>query len=107
MLGFLLPNSLQGSEFLKAVEVSADLGVRNVSTMPAPKKFVSATSNGMPPPPSITMPPPPPPPKFTSSTPTLKGHDKIDIPNKTKSNPVPGMFLTFFLVLFMVLVLVA
>ncbi|XP_024016883.1 protein RIK isoform X3 [Morus notabilis] len=80
---------IQGSEFLKAVEVSADLGVRNVSTMPAPKKLVSATSNGMLPPPSITMPPPPPPPKFTSSTSTLKGHDKIDIPNKTKSNPVP------------------
>lgn len=88
-LGFFLPNSLQGFKFLKPDEVSADLGVRNVSTMPAPKKLVSASSNGMPSPPSRTMLPPPPPPKFMPSAPTLKGQDKSNIPKKTKSDPVP------------------
>ncbi|GMN42108.1 hypothetical protein TIFTF001_011337 [Ficus carica] len=81
---------IQGFKFLKPDEVSADLGVRNVSTMPAPKKLVSASSNGMPSPPSRTMLPPPSPPKFMPSAPTLKGQDKSNIPKKTKSDPVPG-----------------
>ncbi|PON83491.1 hypothetical protein TorRG33x02_207630 [Trema orientale] len=65
------------------------MGVRNVFTMPAPKKLVPATSLGMPPPPSRTMAPPPPPPKFTSSTPALKGQEKNNILSKTKSDSVP------------------
>ncbi|PON46177.1 hypothetical protein PanWU01x14_253010 [Parasponia andersonii] len=67
------------------------MGVRNVSTMPALKKLVPATSLGMPPPPSRTMapPPPPPPPKFTSSTPALKRQEKNNILSKTKWDSVP------------------
>lgn len=63
----------------KPNELLADLGVRNVSTMPAPKKLVQPASNGMPPPLPRTMPPPPP--KFTSSAHVL---------TKTKSDDVPG-----------------
>lgn len=70
------------------------MGVRNVSTMPAPKKLVSVTSIGMPPPPSRNMAPPPPP-KFTSSTSAVKGQDKINILSKTKSDSVPGMLVDF------------
>ena len=81
-------NSLQGLGFLKPAELSADSGVRNVSTMPAPKKLVQLSSNGMPI--QRTMPPPPPPPKFTSSTSAVKGHDKNNTLNKTKTDSVPG-----------------
>ncbi|KAL5582169.1 hypothetical protein UlMin_014611 [Ulmus minor] len=76
-------NPIQGSEFLKPVEPSADWDVRNVSSMPAPKKLVSSTTNGMPPPPSRTMAPPPPPPKFNSSTPAEQSR------NNTKIESVP------------------
>ncbi|KAL6287748.1 hypothetical protein ACE6H2_012138 [Prunus campanulata] len=65
-------------EMSKPNELLADLGVRNVSTMPAPKKLVQPASNGMPPPLPRTMPPPPP--KFTSSAHVL---------TKTKSDDVP------------------
>jgi hypothetical protein len=83
-------NSLQGSEFLKPAEPSAGLDLRNVSTMPAPKKLVQLSSNGMAPPLPRTMPPAPPPPKFTTSTFADTGHDKNNIPKKTKSDSVPG-----------------
>ncbi|KAM1218026.1 hypothetical protein PS1_045671 [Malus domestica] len=66
-----------------------DLGVRNVSTMPAPKKLVQQASNGMPPPPPRAMPPPPPPPKFTSSTQAVKVLDKNIAVKKTKPDNVP------------------
>ncbi|XP_008230877.1 PREDICTED: protein RIK isoform X2 [Prunus mume] len=68
----------QELEMSKPNELLADLGVRNVSTMPAPKKLVQPASNGMPPPLPRTMPPPPP--KFTSSAHVL---------TKTKSDDVP------------------
>ncbi|ONI19033.1 hypothetical protein PRUPE_3G255200 [Prunus persica] len=68
----------QELEMSKRNELLADLGVRNVSTMPAPKKLVQPASNGMPPPLPRTMPPPPP--KFTSSAHVLA---------KTKSDDVP------------------
>ncbi|CAK9162990.1 unnamed protein product [Ilex paraguariensis] len=70
--------SLQGSKFLKPCVLTSDLDVRNISTMPAPKKLVQSSSDGMPPPPPRTMPlppartMPPPPPKFNSSMPDLK-----------------------------------
>ena len=83
-------NSLQDLEFLKPAEPSVDSSVRNVSTMPAPKKLVQSASNGMPIPQPRTMPPPPPPPKFTSLTPAVKLHDKNNILNKTKPDSVPG-----------------
>ncbi|XP_021805981.1 protein RIK isoform X1 [Prunus avium] len=68
----------QELEMSKPNELLADLGVRNVSTLPAPKKLVQPASNGMPPPLPRTMPPPPP--KFTSSAHVL---------TKTKSDDVP------------------
>ncbi|CAL9014276.1 unnamed protein product [Prunus brigantina] len=68
----------QELEMSKPNELLADLDVRNVSTMPAPKKLVQPASNGMPPPLPRTMPPPPP--KFTSSAHVL---------TKTKSDDVP------------------
>ncbi|XP_019455438.1 PREDICTED: protein RIK isoform X2 [Lupinus angustifolius] len=60
--------------------------VRNISTMPAPKKLIQPSS-GIPPPPSRAMPPPPPPPKF-SAPPEIKVQDKKILP-KTKSDAVP------------------
>ncbi|XP_062106498.1 protein RIK isoform X2 [Humulus lupulus] len=79
----------QGSEFSKSAQVSADVDVRNVSTMPAPKILASMTAScGMPPPPSRTMAPPPPPPKFASSS-SVKAPEKTNILNKTKSDSVP------------------
>ncbi|XP_059450295.1 protein RIK isoform X2 [Corylus avellana] len=80
---------IQGSEFLKPAEASADLDLRNVSTMPAPKKLVQLSSNGMAPPLPRTMPPAPPPPKFTTSMFADTGHDKNNIPKKTKPDTVP------------------
>ncbi|CAN6702385.1 unnamed protein product [Malus baccata var. baccata] len=70
-------------------KVNQDLGVRNVSTMPAPKTLVQQASNGMPPPPPRTMPPPPPPPKFTSSTQAVKVLDKNIALKKPKPDNVP------------------
>nr|XP_028963690.1 protein RIK [Malus domestica] len=70
-------------------KVHQDLGVRNVSTMPAPKKLVQQASNGMPPPPPRAMPPAPPPPKFTSSTQAVKVLDKNIALKKTKPDNVP------------------
>ncbi|KAE8021804.1 hypothetical protein FH972_007665 [Carpinus fangiana] len=80
---------IQGSEFLKPAEPSAGLDLRNVSTVPAPKKLVQLSSNGIAPPLPRTMPPAPPPPKFTTSTLADTGHDKNNIPKKTKSDSVP------------------
>ncbi|KAF3971151.1 hypothetical protein CMV_005227 [Castanea mollissima] len=79
----------QDLKFLKPAEPSTDSSVRNVSTMPAPKKLVQSATNGMPIAQPRTMPPPPPPPKFTSSTPSVKWHDKNNILNKTKPDSVP------------------
>ncbi|KAJ6421548.1 hypothetical protein OIU84_028843 [Salix udensis] len=80
----------QGSELSKSGKsLLADLGVRNISTMPAPKKLAHPSSNGMPPPPPRAMPPPPPPPKFTSSTPAARLQDKNNSWNKTMSDAVP------------------
>ncbi|XP_011000088.1 PREDICTED: protein RIK isoform X2 [Populus euphratica] len=81
----------QGSEVSRSGKsLQADLGVRNISTMPAPKKLVHpSSSNGMPPPPPRAMPPPPPPPKFTSSTPAARLQDKTNFSNKTMSDAVP------------------
>ncbi|KAF5457652.1 hypothetical protein F2P56_021738 [Juglans regia] len=81
----------QGSEYLKPTERSANLGVRNVSTMPAPKKLVQSLSNGMRPPLPRDMPPPPPPPKFPLSTHGFKGDFKNNILNKTKSDAVTAV----------------
>ncbi|KAH8483557.1 hypothetical protein H0E87_028094 [Populus deltoides] len=81
----------QGSELSKSGKsLQADLGVRNISTMPAPKMLVHpSSSNGMPPPPPRAKPPPPPPPKFTSSTPAARLQDKNNFWNKTMSDAVP------------------
>ncbi|KDP27241.1 hypothetical protein JCGZ_19940 [Jatropha curcas] len=103
----------QGSELLKSGEEASADGVRNISTMPAPKKLIQPSQNGiplhppksmpppppgtksslpsskgMPPPPPRTMPPPPPPPKFNSSN----AADKLlqnNVSNKSKSDTVP------------------
>lgn len=96
LFGSFLRNCVQESELLKPTVLAADLGVRNVSTMPAPKKLVHQASNEMPPPPPRTMPPPPP--KFTSSTQVVKEIDENNVLNKTKSDDVPGMLdYTLFL----------
>ncbi|KAF3444857.1 hypothetical protein FNV43_RR14550 [Rhamnella rubrinervis] len=79
----------QVSEYLKPIEPSAGLGVRNVSNMPAPKKLISSTTKGRPKSPPRMMPPPPPPPKFSSPTSSVKVHDKNSIMEKTKSDSVP------------------
>ncbi|XP_030482499.2 protein RIK isoform X1 [Cannabis sativa] len=94
--GFAKP--IQGSEHLQAAQVSTDVDVRNVSTMPAPKMLLSTASREMPPPPPRTMAPPPPPPrtmappppppKFASSS-SVKTQDKANILSKTKSDSVP------------------
>ncbi|KAK7295451.1 hypothetical protein RJT34_18360 [Clitoria ternatea] len=77
----------QGLEPLKSNEQSEGL-VRNISTMPAPKKLVQPSSSGLPPsPPPRTMPPPPPP-KF-SDAPEVKLQDKSKNFLKTKSDSVP------------------
>ncbi|KAJ4707305.1 putative RIK [Melia azedarach] len=78
----------QGSKLSNPGDPSADLDVRNVSNMPAPRKLVQPSSNGMPPPPPRNMPPPPQP-KFTSSTSTAELHDKTNSLNKAKSCDVP------------------
>ncbi|KAB1211519.1 Protein RIK [Morella rubra] len=70
----------QVSELLKPAELSGDMGVRNVSTMPAPRKLVQSSSEGM---------PPPPPPKFTSSASFVRGHDRNNILNKMQPDSVP------------------
>ncbi|KAL6135520.1 hypothetical protein ACLB2K_067747 [Fragaria x ananassa] len=77
----------QNSDLLRPPELASDLGVRNVSTMPAPKKLVQQVSNRMPPPPPRTMPPPPP--KFTSSAQAVKEIDRNNDLKKTKSDNVP------------------
>ncbi|GAU19852.1 hypothetical protein TSUD_170780 [Trifolium subterraneum] len=88
----------QGLELLKPNEQYDDLAVRNISTMPAPKKLIQPSSNGFPPPPprnmppppppKRAMPPPPPPPKFYDST-EVKVQDKSHSLLKTKSDAVP------------------
>lgn len=62
MIGFF-QNELQGSECLKPGSKGSD--VRNISTMPPPKKLVHMESDGMPRQPPRAMPPPPP--KFAAS----------------------------------------
>ncbi|KAJ0099759.1 hypothetical protein Patl1_21726 [Pistacia atlantica] len=87
-LGFSFSNLLQGSELLNPSELSADVEVRNVSNMPAPKRLVQSAVNGMLPPPPRSMPPPPPP-KFISSTPAPKFQDKGRSLNKMQSENIP------------------
>ncbi|KAJ4973466.1 hypothetical protein NE237_006640 [Protea cynaroides] len=92
-----LQNSLQGSEFLKPGTPPEDLGMRNISSMPPPKKLFQPSSNGIPLPRPRTMPPlpttpssrtmpppPPPPPKFMSSISPPKANGI-----KSTSVPVP------------------
>ncbi|KAK8565991.1 hypothetical protein V6N13_021061 [Hibiscus sabdariffa] len=105
-----LPVGSKGSSRLNQVSESSnsnkplgDLGVRNLSTMPAPKKLINPSTNGMPPPPPKTLPPPPtppkammpppPPPKFTSSKPPGKSHDKIKDDSKAKLDAVPDTLM--------------
>ncbi|WJX75320.1 hypothetical protein P8452_58864 [Trifolium repens] len=87
----------QGLELLKPNEQYDGLAVRNISTMPAPKKLIQPSSNGIPPPLPRTMPPPPPPkrtmpppppPKFYDST-EVKVQDKSHSSLETKSDAVP------------------
>ncbi|KAH1156293.1 hypothetical protein GYH30_051204 [Glycine max] len=73
---------------LKTNEQSDGPVVRNISTMPAPKKLVQPSSNGMPPPLLRTMPPPPPPPKFCGPS-EVKVQAKNKTLLKTKSDAVP------------------
>ncbi|RZB98631.1 protein RIK isoform X1 [Glycine soja] len=77
----------QGLQPLKPYEQSDGLVVRNILTMPAPKKLVPPSSNGMPPPLLRTMPPPPPP-KFSDPF-EVKVHNKNKTLLKTKSDAVP------------------
>lgn len=86
---WLFQNLLQ-EEFLKPG--SDDSGVRNISSMPPPKKLVSPESDGMPRPSPSNMPPPPPPrnmppppPKF--SAPQLPPRDDSKNPVTKKSPP--------------------
>lgn len=74
-------NSSQGNEFAQPGE---PMGVRNLSTMPAPKKLVQSSTDRMPPPPPRTMPPPPPPPKFNSISSALKEPQNVVL---TTPNP--------------------
>ncbi|KAL5176924.1 Protein RIK [Glycine soja] len=76
-----------GLQPLKPYEQSDGLVVRNILTMPAPKKLVPPSSNGMPPPLLRTMPPPPPP-KFSDPF-EVKVHNKNKTLLKTKSDAVP------------------
>ena len=92
MFGFLFSptlTQLQRLQPLKTNEQSDGPVVRNISTMPAPKKLVQPSSNGMPPPLLRTMPPPPPPPKFCGPS-EVKVHNKNKTLLKTKSDAVPG-----------------
>lgn len=92
MFGFLFSpilTQLQGLEPSKLNEQSDDMVVRNISTMPAPKKLIQSSSNGIPPPLPLTMPPPPPPPKF-SDPPEVKVQDKSKNLLKTNPDAVPG-----------------
>ncbi|XP_065855351.1 protein RIK isoform X2 [Euphorbia lathyris] len=89
----------QGPEVLRNSEQASTDSLRNILTVPAPKKSVQSSLNGMPPPPPQIMPrppssngmlpprtmlPPPPPPKFSSSHTTQKQEKNI-ISNKSKS----------------------
>ncbi|XP_057994150.1 protein RIK isoform X2 [Hevea brasiliensis] len=107
--------SHQGSKLLKPGEQALADGVRNTSTMPASKKLVQPSLNGMPPPapqnmppppprtmslpplsngmplpPPRTMPPPPPPPppKFSSSNTGDRLQTKSTVSHKSKSDTV-------------------
>ncbi|XP_027928451.1 protein RIK isoform X2 [Vigna unguiculata] len=77
----------QGLQPPKPNEQLDGLVVRNISTMPAPKKLVRPSSNGMPAPLPITMPPPPPP-KFSGPS-EVKVQDKNKNLFKTNSDAVP------------------
>ncbi|CAL5369812.1 unnamed protein product [Camellia sinensis] len=81
-----------GSKFQKAGEPTPDLGVRNISTMQAPKKLVQQSVNGMVLPPPRSMPPPPPPPKFNSPVLPSKVHEK-SVLNKSKLESVPDTLI--------------
>nr|KYP64744.1 Protein RIK [Cajanus cajan] len=68
--------------------ISTECGaLRNISTMPAPKKLVQPSPNGMPQPLPRTMPPPPPP-KFCDTS-EVEVQDKYKNLLKTKSDAVP------------------
>lgn len=92
-LDLVFQNSRQGSEFLKPGDPYVDLGVRNVSTMPPPKKLVQSASNGMLPPSPRNMPPPPP--KFPSPPvlPSQNADDKNSIAKKPTAEPVPDTLM--------------
>ncbi|XP_020219182.1 protein RIK isoform X1 [Cajanus cajan] len=77
----------QGLQPLNPNEQSDGLVVRNISTMPAPKKLVQPSPNGMPQPLPRTMPPPPPP-KFCDTS-EVEVQDKYKNLLKTKSDAVP------------------
>ncbi|KAI8028693.1 Protein RIK [Camellia lanceoleosa] len=85
-------NPHQGSKFQKAGEPTPDLGVRNISTMQAPKKLVRQSVNGMVLPLPRSMPPPPPPPKFNSPVLPSKVHEK-SVLNKSKPESVPDTLI--------------
>ncbi|BAT83292.1 hypothetical protein VIGAN_04042000 [Vigna angularis var. angularis] len=76
----------QGLQPIKPNEQLDGLVVRNISTMPAPKKLVQPSSNGMPAPLPKTMPPPPPP-KFSGPS-EVKVQDNKNLLN-TNSDAVP------------------
>ncbi|XP_047149616.1 protein RIK isoform X1 [Vigna umbellata] len=76
----------QGLQPIKPNEQLDGLVVRNISTMPAPKKLVQPSSNGMPTPLPKTMPPPPPP-KFSGPS-EVKVQDNKNLLN-TNSDAVP------------------
>ncbi|KAK7394414.1 hypothetical protein VNO78_14942 [Psophocarpus tetragonolobus] len=78
-----------GLQPLKPNEQSDSLVVRNISTMPAPRKLVQLSS-GMPPPLPRTMPPPPP--KFSDPS-EVKVHDKDKNLLNTKSDAVPDTLI--------------
>lgn len=84
----LIPNSLQELGFLKPHESTPEKISRNISTMPAPRKLVQPSSNGMP---SHPRSMPPPPPKF-NSTPVSKAPEDNTFLNKSNSQTVPGNF---------------
>ncbi|KAM7520658.1 hypothetical protein LguiB_019620 [Lonicera macranthoides] len=75
--------------FLKPRESTPEKSSRNISTMPAPRKLVQSSSNGMP---SHPRSMPPPPPKF-NSTPFSKAPEDNTFLNKSNSQTVPDTLI--------------
>lgn len=80
---------LQDSEFLKPRSPTSNMGERNISTMPSPKKLTQQAINGLAPPPPRSMPPPPPKFNFNSTPPVMKLPEDSHVRSKTKSEAVP------------------